>query len=244
MIVGFIGFGDVNYHINELLSKNGIKTITSCDERSNKTIKRIKNSNIEILDSFKSVASNCDLLIDATSPKQALNNFNKYFKFLDGYYLDLNNISPNTVKKFESENFIDGAIIGKISSSEPIIIASGEKALKLEFLNDCNIDFKVISSNIGDASLLKSLRSSYTKSLAAILIESVEIAENFNLKEEFFNILAITEGNSFKNKSTSRISNSIKHKNRKIEELEELIEFFNSQDTTMIKASKEKFKKI
>ncbi len=55
-----------------------------------------------------------------------------------------------------------------------------------------------ISENPGDVSKLKLLRSMYTKSLSAVLMESFEIAENLDLKDEFFDILTLTEGNDFK----------------------------------------------
>ena len=246
MIIGFIGFGEVNYKLNSILSSK-IKTITSYENRSENTISKIKNSEIEIVDSFIDVAQNADLVIDSTSPKQALENARKYSKYVKGLYLDLNNISPTTTKEITSYfngNFIDGAIIGKIDSFKPNIIVSGENAFKLDFLNDYKIDLKIISNEVGDASTLKMLRSSYTKSLSAILIESVDLAKSLNLEDEFFDILAISEGEDFKAKSISRILNTKKHSKRKIEELDELLELFKNEDTKMIKSSKEKLKKI
>lgn len=242
MIIGFIGFGDVNYKLNQILSPK-IKTITSLENRSLKTSERIKDSNIEILDSFKEVTMHSDILINATSPKQSLNNLEIYSKYLNGIYLDLNNISPITTKKIDSYfngNFIDGAVIGKINSIKPTIISSGKSSLKLDFLNDYSLNYRSISENIGDASLLKLLRSSYTKSVSAILIESLDLANTYNLEEEFFNILAISEGDDFKEKSISRVRNTKKNSKRKIEELDEILELFKNEDTTMIKASKEK----
>ncbi len=61
--------------------------------------------------------------------------------------------------------------------------------------------FEKISENPGDASKLKLLRSMYTKSLSAVLIESSEVAKNLNLEEEFFDILSLTEGEDFKKKA-------------------------------------------
>lgn len=98
-----------------------------------------------------------------------------------------------------------------------------------------------ISENPGDVSKLKLLRSMYTKSLSAVLMESLEIAENLDLKDEFFDILTLTEGNDFKKKALSRINNTKNAKKRKAEELEQIIDYFENHDLTMIKAS---FKKL
>ncbi len=46
-------------------------------------------------------------------------------------------------------------------------------------------EIRKISENPYDASKLKLLRSMYTKSLSAVLIESSEVAKNLNLEEEF-----------------------------------------------------------
>jgi hypothetical protein len=41
MIVGFIGFGEVNFKLNSILTKNNIKTLTSIEGRSEDTINKI-----------------------------------------------------------------------------------------------------------------------------------------------------------------------------------------------------------
>ena len=81
----------------------------------------------------------------------------------------------------------------------------------------------------------------YTKSLSAVLIESSEVAKNLNLEEEFFDILSLTEGEDFKKSAFSRINNTKNSKKRKAEELEQIIDYFENQDLTMVKAS---FKKL
>ena len=138
------------------------------------------------------------------------------------------------------DNFVDGAIIGKIDAPNPVLYLSGKNLEKLDFLDDF-LEVHKISENPGDVSKLKLLRSMYTKSLSAVLMESFEIAENLDLKDEFFDILTLTEGNDFKKKALSRINNTKNAKKRKAEELEQIIGYFENQDLTMIKAS---FKKL
>ncbi|MCC7553232.1 MAG: NAD(P)-dependent oxidoreductase [Methanobacteriaceae archaeon] len=247
MIIGFIGFGEVNSKLNSIFNNFNLKTVTSTEDRSIKTIKIIYSSKIQVLNSFKDVINLSDILINATSPKNALFDSKKYLKNFDGIYLDLNNVSPETTLKISDDfknNFVDGAIIGKINKEKPLIIVSGNSGSKLDFLNNYGVEIKFISDKIGDASALKILRSTYTKSLSAVLIESLDYAKSLDLENEFFDILTISEGENFREKSESRVSNTKKHNLRKIEELDEILEFFKDKDTTIIKASKEKFNKL
>ncbi len=245
MIIGFIGFGKVSKNLLDLIKSDDIKFITSYEKRSFETVENIKQSNVEVLDTFKSVALKSDILISANSPKSALEVAKKYGGFSKGIYLDLNNISPETTLKIDShvENLVDGAVIGKIDSDNPILYLSGPKADELLFLNEF-IETRKISDNVGDVATLKLLRSTYTKTLSALLIESTQIAANYDLEDEFFEVLSLTEGNEFKDKSLSRINNTLNNSKRKSEELEEMISYFDGEDLTMIKAASQKLNRL
>ena len=76
--------------------------------------------------------------------------------------------------------------------------------------------------------------------MSALLIESFEIAKANDLEDEFFDILSITEGDGFKEKSKSRISNTLNNSKRKSEELEEIINYFGEKELVMVKAALKK----
>ncbi len=241
MIIGLIGFGKVSRNLMNLIKSDDITFITSKEGRSSKTIEAIEKSEIKVLNTFEDVAVKSDILISATSPKNALDVAKNYGKFSEGIYLDLNNISPETtfeINKY-AENLIDGAIIGKIDSENPVLYISGEKSDELLFLNEF-IQTEKISNNIGDVAILKLLRSSYTKTVSALLIESSEIAREYNLEKEFFDVLSLTEGDDFREKSISRINNTLNNSKRKAEELEEIINCFDKNELIMVKAALEK----
>ena len=241
MIIGLIGFGKVSQNIVRLMDSDDITFITSKEGRSDKTIKNIDDSNIEVLDTFKQVAIKSDILISATSPKNAVKVAQEYGKYSNGIFLDLNNVSPDTTLEISChvKNLVDGAIIGKIDSKNPILYISGPKSEDLLFLNEF-IKTEKISDNIGDASTLKLLRSTYTKSLSALLIETSQIAMANGLYDEFFDILTLTEGADFREKSISRIENTLSNSKRKAEELEEIIDYFSDDELVMVKAALEK----
>ena len=245
MNIALIGFGKVSYNLFKLIDSPDINFSTSTEGRSQKTVDLINESNIEVFDSFREAVEKSDIVISAVTPSQALDVSRRYAKDYGGLYLDLNNVSPDTKNRINDvcENFVDGAVIGKIDSDNPTLFLSGKNTDKLLFLNDF-LNVKIISDNVGDASKLKLLRSTYTKALSVLLIESYSLAQKLNLEDEFFDTLSLTEGDEFKDKSLSRISNTLNSSKRKAEELEEILNYFNDDDLKMIKTALEKLKQF
>ena len=244
MNIAFIGFGKVSYTLSKLIQSPDINLITSTENRSQDTIDLIKKSNVEVFPSYNEAIEKSDIVISAVTPSRAVEVAEKC-RNANVIYLDLNNISPNTTLKINDivDNLVDGVIIGKIDAENPILYLSGKDSEKLLFLNDY-LDVKIISDNIGDASKLKLLRSTYTKSLSVLLIECYSLASGLNLEEEFFNILSLTEGDEFKNKSLSRINNTLRSSKRKAEELEEILEYFGDDELEMVKVALDKLKQF
>jgi 3-hydroxyisobutyrate dehydrogenase-like beta-hydroxyacid dehydrogenase len=248
MIVGFIGFGEVALRLSTILMENGCEIISSSKRRSPKTKKLMESLNVKDLKDLKEVAKSCDILISANSPSKAVHIGEKYGSISNNLFLDLNNISPistSVIARSIGKNFVDGAIIGNITSNKHAIFLSGENAEKIAILNDVRLNIKVISNKIGDASKIKMLRSIYTKGVSALLIEIFKIAKELNLESELFNTLVITEGDDFETSSKSRIKNSLKSSKRKHEEIEEIINFLNDFDDVnmdLIKSVKNSFK--
>ena len=245
MNIAFIGFGKVAFNLVRLIQSEDITFSTSKENRSKTTIDLIEKSNIQVFETFKQAIENSDIVISANSPSKALEVANTYSKYCKGLYLDLNNISPKTSLEIDGvvDNFVDGAIIGKIDSQNPTLYLSGSKAKELLFLNDF-LDVKIISDAVGDASKLKLLRSTYTKSLSVLLIESYQLAQSLGLEDEFFDCLSLSEGDDFKEKSLSRINNTLESSKRKSEELEEILEYFGSDDLDMVEVALKKLKQF
>ena len=240
MKVGFIGFGKVAYTLSKKLLENNVGVYTSTKGRSLKTKQLAMNSGVNIISSYEEVAKLSDILISSTSPKTALAIAKKYGILCDGVFIDLNNISPETTKKIavlfdeskanptSNSYFVDGAIIGKVSSPISAIIVSGENSDKVAILNIYGLNVKVISQKIGDASTIKILRSIYTKGITAIAHETFQIAEHLCLANELFEHLSFTEGENFESKTKSRISSLATSKSRKFEEMDEVLSFLKS----------------
>lgn len=245
MNIAFIGFGKVAYTLCRLIQSQDINFSTSTEDRSEGTIDLINKADIEVHDSFGEALKNADVIISAVTPSKAVEAADKYNSYCNGIYLDLNNISPDTTKQIDNlvDNFVDGAIIGKIDSKNSTLFLAGENADKLLFLNDF-LNIKIVSDKIGDASKLKLLRSTYTKSLSVLLIETYSLAKKLDLEEEFFDTLSLTEGDDFRDKSLSRINNTLKSSKRKSEELEEILNYFNDDGLDIVKTAMDKLKQF
>lgn len=264
MKFGFIGFGEVPYTLSKLLLALDFEVLSSIEGRSQKTIDLINSLDLTLLDSFNDVAKESDVLISANSPDIALDIAKNYGNLTNGFFLDFNNISPKTVLEIEeilsNDKFIDSAIIGRVNSDELNIYLSGSKAQflldkiikELDYKDidinkmDFKINVKIISDKIGDVSKLKMLRSSYTKGVSALLVESFELAEKLDLEEELWEILSLTENRDFESSSKSRIDSSKKASKRRYEELVEVLDFLDNVDDVdeskiMARATRDKF---
>lgn len=264
MKFGFIGFGEVSYTLSKILLSYGFEVLTSTEGRSKKTKELVKSLDLIVLDSFEEVAQESDILISANSPQSALAVALKYGSLTQGIFLDFNNISPNTAKQIENylgdEHFIDSSIMGRVSSDELNLYFSGRRAEEFvsnmrdyiknnDDANDINVNIKVVSDEIGDVSKLKILRSSYTKGVSALLVETFETAEKLGLSDDLWEILSLTENRDFETSAKSRISSSKKKSKRKYEELLEVLEFLDGVDKKrkskiMALATREKFEKL
>lgn len=261
MKFGFIGFGEVSYTLSKILLSYGFEVLSSTEGRSKKTKELVKSIDITVLDSFEEVARESDILISANSPQSALAVALKYGPLTDGIYLDFNNISPNTAKQIANylgdEHFIDSSIMGRVSSDELHLYFSGRRAEEFEanmrnfiksndYPKNVKVNIKVVSDEIGDVSKLKIIRSSYTKGVSALLVETFETAEKLGLSEDLWEILSLTENRDFESSAKSRISSSKRKPKRKYEELMEVLEFLDDVDEKrkskiMALATKEKF---
>lgn len=270
MKFGFIGFGEVSYTLSKILLSYGFEVLSSEEGRSKKTKELMNSLDITILDSLRDVALESDILISANSPQNALAVAVEYGSLTKGIFLDFNNISPNTARQIADyippEHFIDSAIMGKVSSNELNLFFSGKNAREFvddmlelanrykksiidegrDFESDVRVNIQVVSDEIGDVSSLKTLRSSYTKGVSAILVETFETAQKLGLEDDLWKVLSLTENRDFETASKSRINSSYKASHRRFEELKEILEFLDNVDgdedsKIMAMAIKDKF---
>ena len=251
MKVGFIGFGEVASTLSKGLIGNGVEVYTSLEGRSIKTRILIEEMSINICKNYKEVAIISDIIISAVVPAKAVEVAREIGKYSKAVYVDINNVSPKTVKKalsyIKNHKTVDAAIIGSIKRNgiKVQIITSGKSATQFAKLKDYGMNIKIIGSEIGQASTLKMLRSSYTKGISALLFESLYTAYKMDLDNEFLKCLELTECPGFRESAISRIISSGFHADRRAQEMEEVLEMMSDYDNPFIsRATAEFFKTL
>lgn len=250
MKVGFLGFGEVASTLSTGLLKNGVEVSTCIEKRSPRTQRLAQETGLNLCGSNRELAENSDILISAVTPGAAIRTAKVVGKYVNGVYVDINNISPVTAKKalsfIKNGKTVDASIIGSVRTGLNVqIIASGRFAHEFTRLNNYGMNIDVIGTEIGQASALKMLRSSFTKGISALLFETLYSAYSIGIDKEVLKYISKTEGEGFKDSAVSRIISSSFHAKRRYEEMEEVIETLSeSEDPKMSKAAQDFFKTL
>ena len=251
MKVGFLGFGEVASTLAAGLLNNGAEVFTCIEGRSLKTKELAKETELNLCKSNQELAESCDILISAVTPYQAVKVAKEVGKHVKGVYIDINNISPSTAEDalshIENGKTADASIIGSVRKNglNVNILVSGPCANQFAELNHYGMNINVIGSEIGQASAIKLLRSSFTKGISALLFETLYSAYKMGIDEEVLKYIAETEGEGFRESAVSRIISSAVHSKRRAEEMGEVIELISkSSDAKMSKATGEFFKQL
>ncbi|KAF2135950.1 uncharacterized protein K452DRAFT_292809 [Aplosporella prunicola CBS 121167] len=203
--------------IARLLQAHSCHVLTSCAGRSPATRKRAESASIDILPDDISLVNRCDYILSIVPPRDAkataeriIAAYRQGARQPDGnplYFLDLNAISPTSVRAIESRineetpaiRFIDGGIIGSPPSriskgndlsswKRPSIPISGPHALDIAPVSGQNIasvlNTKYLGPTIGTASGLKASFASLTKGFTALAIQSFSTAEQMGVLPE------------------------------------------------------------
>jgi len=224
--VGFIGFGEVAQTLASRLRSRGVEVVTSLEGRSPSTIERART--VGVTETSEEDVYSCPVVISAVTPGVALGAARRAGRHVRGIYVDINNISPETVRMasslIEKGGFVDAAIMGSVrrKGADIRIIASGRDAEEFMKLNRYGLNIEVRGREPGDASAIKMLRSSYTKGVSALLWETLTAAHRLGLEEDVLEMLEYTEGNDFRESAISRLKSSCIHARRRYEEMKEV----------------------
>lgn len=245
--LGFLGFGEVASTLSEGLLARGVEVSTCLEGRSQRSVELAKSSGVDVFDSLTELVESSDILLSVVVPAEAVGVAAKVGGGgFDGVYVDLNNVSPGTVKEAFSHitngKTVDGAIMGGIKNGLGTpIIASGEFAEDFAELNQYGMNIEVIGTEPGQASGLKMLRSAYTKGVSALLFETLYPAYKMGVDEVLLRYLSQTEGPHFKEASISRLKSSALHAQRRAQEMSEVHQFLSQYEDPVITPATEEF---
>lgn len=251
MKIGFLGFGEVASTLASGLLNNSADVFTCVEGRSLKTKELAKETELNLCKSNRELAEDSDILISAVTPFQAVKVAQEVGEYSKGIYVDINNISPSRANEalsyIKNGKTADASIIGSVRKKglNVHILVSGSCAKQFAELNRYGMNINVIGGEIGQASAIKLLRSSFTKGVSALLFETLYSAYKMGIDEEVLKYIAETEGEGFKDSAISRIISSAVHAKRRAEEMEEVVRLISkSGDAKMNKATEGFFKQL
>jgi 3-hydroxyisobutyrate dehydrogenase-like beta-hydroxyacid dehydrogenase len=251
MRVGFLGFGEVASTLSAGLMENGADLYTCIEGRSTRTRNVAEKAGVKTFRSYKILAENSDILISSVVPSNSVEVAEMVGKYTNGIYVDINNVSPKTVKyalsMIENGKTVDAAIIGSVvrNGVDVKIIASGPSVEDFAQLKGYGININVVGSENGQASGIKLLRSAYTKGVSALLFESIYNAYQMGIDRDVLKYISETECPDFRESAVSRIISAAFHAERRSEEMAEVIEMLSEkQEPIMARGTAEFFKML
>lgn len=195
--VGVISPGDMGQAIAGRIRESGMGVHTALDGRSERTRALAKAAGLNDCGSMEKLVATCELVISVINPGEALNLARRVAAAMKSTgraiaFADLNAVSPQTARdtgaliRAAGGLFIDGGIIGPPPRGEkdrPRIYVSGPDAYLMEQIRHPNLQIRVMSERIGDASGVKMCYAAMTKGTTALAVELLVAARKLGVEQ-------------------------------------------------------------
>lgn len=195
--VGVVSPGDMGQAIAARLKESGLNVYTALDGRSERTRALARAAGLGDCGSMEKLVSTCELVLSVINPGEAMDVARKVAAALKTTgrriaFADLNAVSPQTARGADrlirdaGGLFIDGGIIGPPPRGEkdrPRIYVSGPDAYLFEQIQHPNLQVRVMSERIGDASGVKMCYAAMTKGTTALAVELLVAARRLGVEE-------------------------------------------------------------
>lgn len=194
--VGVVSPGDMGQAIAARLKESGLAVHTALDGRSARTRELARAAGINDCGTMEQLVATCDLVVSVINPGEALNVARAAAAALRKTgrriaFADLNAVSPQTARDTDAlirqagGLFIDGGIIGPPPRGEkdrPRLFVSGPDAYLFEQIRHPNLQVRVLSERIGDASGIKMCYAAMTKGTTALATELLVAARKLGVE--------------------------------------------------------------
>jgi 3-hydroxyisobutyrate dehydrogenase-like beta-hydroxyacid dehydrogenase len=195
--VGIVSPGDMGQAIAGRLKESGMNVYAALDGRSERTKALARAANLTDCGSMEKLVAACELVISVINPGEALNVAREVAVAMKKTrrkvaLADLNAVSPQTARDEDrmirdaGGMFIDGGIIGPPPRGEkdkPRIYVSGPDAYLFEQINHPNLQVRVMSERVGDASGVKMCYAAMTKGTTALAVELLMAARKLGVEQ-------------------------------------------------------------
>ncbi len=182
--IGIMSPGDMGQAVAQQLKQRGYDVCTALDKRSARSRALAQQAGLEDVGSLTRLAGRCEVILSIMNPGAALDFADELASALAAaarkpLVVDCNAIAPLTMQAVHARivaaggRCLDAGIIGPPprGASAMSLYVSGPDAGDLEQLATPQIDVKVMSERIGDASAIKMCYGAFNKGLQAMALE-------------------------------------------------------------------------
>jgi len=195
--IGVVSPGDMGQAIAGRLKESGYNVHTALDGRSERTRALARAAGLADCGSMDQLVMTCELVISVINPGEALAVARRAAAAIKATgrkiaFADLNAVSPQTARDSDrlirdaGGMFIDGGIIGPPPRGEkdrPRIYVSGPDAYLFEQISHSNLQVRVMSERVGDASGIKMCYAAMTKGTTALAVELLVAARKLGVEQ-------------------------------------------------------------
>jgi 3-hydroxyisobutyrate dehydrogenase-like beta-hydroxyacid dehydrogenase len=195
--VGIVSPGDMGQAIAGRLKESGLNVHAALDGRSERTRQLARAAGLADCGSIEKLVATCELVVSVINPgesaavaRQVADAIRKTGRKIA--FADLNAVSPQTAREGDRTireaggQYIDGGIIGPPPRGEkdrPRIYVSGPDAYLFEQISHPNLQVRVLSERIGDASGVKMCYAAMTKGTTALAVELLVAARRLGVEQ-------------------------------------------------------------
>jgi len=195
--IGVVSPGDMGQAIAGRLKESGFNVHTALEGRSERTKALARAAGLADCGSMEQLVATCELVISVINPGEALAVARKAAAAIRTTgrqiaFADLNAVSPQTARDTErlirdaGGMFIDGGIIGPPPRGEkdrPRIYVAGPDAYLFGQISHPNLQVRVMSEHVGDASGVKMCYAAMTKGTTALAVELLVAARKLGVEQ-------------------------------------------------------------
>jgi len=195
--LGILYPGEMGATLGGLLARGGHRIVTTIADRGPRTVNLATAADFELLRSLEDVVEASDVILSLVPPGAALTVARRVADCpktkADALYVDVNSVSPQTVREVEAiveergMSFVDAAIHGQAARlpEHGVVYLSGADALSVVDLLDGIVATQWLGEEPGRASAMKMLMSGVSKGLVALVLEMALAAREASLLDEF-----------------------------------------------------------
>lgn len=263
MTIGFVGFGEANSSIAQGLYSEGVKELLCFDTMQDdprfqeRIEQRIMSCGAKKAASADEVCRRAEIVIAGTPSNFAYAGAEAA---ADGahagmIYMDVSTATPKDKKRISAlmeakgALFVDGAMMGTLLKDRhqvPMLLCGSGAAKTKELLDPYNMRLTLVDGEPGTATSIKFIRSITAKGLSCLLIESFQAAKKFGVIDTIQESFLDSFGPGFQKIMDGYISGAVLHAARREHEMENVVDFLESEGLpcSMADATREKLKWI